>query len=219
MFCANRLYLLWKISSRTACHHFLEPDFQTKLSTTNVQKLYPQLFQGLGTLGDEYQVSLKDNYHSLYQLEMYHCHYVAKYRKNWSVWNRWVLFPWWVNLVPAWLLYWSPLEFQTLESECSMRVSPFTLCRGDFSTANRNTCIYKVGCQQWVLAARNSRLLTTFITPFGRYCFHKLPLGITSAPELFQRCMSSVLNGLSCVVCLMDDVLVFGKNQAEHDEH
>jgi len=67
--------------------------------------------------------------------------------------------------------------------------------------------------------ARKSRLLTTFITPFGRYCFHKLPFSITSAPELFQRRMSSVLSGLLGVVCLMDDVLVFGKNQIEHDEN
>ena len=28
--------------------------------------------------------------------------------------------------------------------------------------------------------------LTTFITPFGRFCFIGLPLGITSAPEHFQ---------------------------------
>ena len=33
----------------------------------------------------------------------------------------------------------------------------------------------------------NSALLTTFLTPFGRYCFHRLPFGITSAPEHFQR--------------------------------
>ena len=31
--------------------------------------------------------------------------------------------------------------------------------------------------------------------------------------------MSPVLTGLSGVICLMDDVLVFGKNQVEHDEH
>ena len=31
------------------------------LSSTNVQKLYPQLFQGLGTFGEEYEVSLKDD--------------------------------------------------------------------------------------------------------------------------------------------------------------
>ena len=66
--------------------------------------------------------------------------------------------------------------------------------------------------------ARKSCLLTTFITPFGRYNFNKLPFGITSAPELFQRRMSAMLSGLSGVLCLMDDVLIFGKDQAEHDD-
>ena len=32
-----------------------------------------------------------------------------------------------------------------------------------------------------------SRPLTIFITPFRRYCFNKLPFGITSAPEHFQE--------------------------------
>ena len=62
-----------------------------------------------------------------------------------------------------------------------------------------------------------SRLLTTFITPFGRYCFNKLPFGISSAPELFQRRMSAILEGLDGVLCQMDDVLIFGSNNEEHD--
>ena len=62
-----------------------------------------------------------------------------------------------------------------------------------------------------------SRLLTTFITPFGRYCFNKLPFGISSAPEHFQKRMSQILTGLEGVVCQMDDVLVFGINKTEHD--
>ena len=33
--------------------------------------------------------------------------------------------------------------------------------------------------------AEESRKLTTFITPFGRYCLNKLPFGISSAPEHF----------------------------------
>ena len=60
--------------------------------------------------------------------------------------------------------------------------------------------------------ADQSKLLTTFITPFGRYAFNKLPFGISSAPELFQKRMSKILEGLDGVVCLMDDVLVFGKD-------
>eukprot|EP00731_Ephydatia_muelleri_P036195 Em0214g1a len=54
--------------------------------------------------------------------------------------------------------------------------------------------------------ADSSRLLTTFITPFGRYCFNKLPFGISSAPELFQKRMGQILEGLDGVLCQMDGV-------------
>ena len=66
--------------------------------------------------------------------------------------------------------------------------------------------------------SEQSALLTTFITPFGRYCFNRLPFGITSAPEHFQRRMSSILEGLEGFVSRTDDVLVYGKDQQEHDE-
>ncbi|XP_064463117.1 uncharacterized protein K02A2.6-like [Ornithodoros turicata] len=65
--------------------------------------------------------------------------------------------------------------------------------------------------------SHNSRLLTTFITPFGRFCFNRLPFGISSAPEHFQRRMSEILEGLPGVICHMDDVLVFGSTQQAHD--
>lgn len=48
---------------------------------------------------------------------------------------------------------------------------------------------------------------TTFITPFGRFYFNRLPFGIASAPEHFQR----------KIVCHMDDVLIWGKDQHQHD--
>ena len=65
--------------------------------------------------------------------------------------------------------------------------------------------------------SEESRLLTTFITPVGQFCFNKLPFGISSAPEHFQKRMSAVLCGLEGVVCQMDDVLIFGRDQQEHD--
>ena len=65
--------------------------------------------------------------------------------------------------------------------------------------------------------ALESALLTTFITPFGRFCFNRLPFGITLAPELFQKRMSSILGGMDGVVCLIDDILVFGTTRVEHD--
>ena len=51
--------------------------------------------------------------------------------------------------------------------------------------------------------ASESTLLTTFITPFGHYCFKRLLFGISSAPEVFQRRISEILNGIEGVVCMM----------------
>lgn len=66
--------------------------------------------------------------------------------------------------------------------------------------------------------SENSKLLTTFITPFGRFCFNRLPFGISSAPEHFQRRMAQILEGLDGVVCHMDDVLIWGSTRQQHDE-
>ena len=66
--------------------------------------------------------------------------------------------------------------------------------------------------------APESSLLTTFITPFGRFCFHRLPFGISSAPEHFQRRMTEALSDLTGTVCMMDDILVHGRTQEEHDK-
>lgn len=63
-----------------------------------------------------------------------------------------------------------------------------------------------------------SQKLTTFITPIGRFCFRRLPFGITSAPEIFQRQMSTLLKGHEGVVVVMDDILVFGANKEEHNK-
>ena len=65
---------------------------------------------------------------------------------------------------------------------------------------------------------KESMKLTTFITPFGRYMFKRMPYGISSAPEYFQKRMDQELAGLEGVVCHMDDILVVGQNQKEHDE-
>ena len=73
------------------------------------------------------------------------------------------------------------------------------------------------GFWQIELAPESSKLIT-FITPFGRYAFNHLPFGITSAPEHFQRKMSGILSDLDGVVCLIDDVLVYGKTEQEHDQ-
>ena len=55
-----------------------------------------------------------------------------------------------------------------------------------------------------------SSLLTTFITPFGRKAFTRLPMGVSLGPECFQRKMHEMLENLPGVLCYMDDIVCFG---------
>ena len=63
-----------------------------------------------------------------------------------------------------------------------------------------------------------SRLLTTFITPFGRFCFQRVPMGISLGPEVFQSKMQEMLKGLEGCEAIMDDTIVFGRTEEEHDK-
>ena len=60
--------------------------------------------------------------------------------------------------------------------------------------------------------------MTTIITPFGRYIWQHLPFGMKVSSEIFQRNLNECLAGLSNVVCIADDILVFGKNTEGHDK-
>ena len=74
-------------------------------------------------------------------------------------------------------------------------------------------------CGFWqVVLSPECRHLTTFITPFGRFAFNRLPYGISSAPEYFQKVMNKILDGCVGVKCQMDDVLIDGLGTRQHDE-
>ena len=59
--------------------------------------------------------------------------------------------------------------------------------------------------------------LCTFNTPFGRYRFTRLPCGIKSAPEVFQKKMSQVLEDIDGAEAIVDNILVWGRDIQEHD--
>ena len=63
-----------------------------------------------------------------------------------------------------------------------------------------------------------SKLLTTFITPWGRYCFERLPYGISTGSEQFQKVMEEKLEGLEGIECQIDNMLVHDETQQIHDE-
>lgn len=60
--------------------------------------------------------------------------------------------------------------------------------------------------------------LTTSITPMGRFMFRRLPFGISTAPELFQRERLRILERIHGQVYHMDDMFVFGENKSQHNK-
>ena len=62
-----------------------------------------------------------------------------------------------------------------------------------------------------------SSYLTTFWTPFGRYRWLRMPFGIATAPEEFQRRQHEVLEGLQGIHNIADDILITGQGET-HEE-
>ena len=62
-----------------------------------------------------------------------------------------------------------------------------------------------------------SSFLTTMHTSYGRYRWLVLPNGISSAPEEFQMRLLQVLEGLSGIIVIADDILVFGSGDTEEE--
>lgn len=63
----------------------------------------------------------------------------------------------------------------------------------------------------------DSAKLTTFITPYGRYYWKRLPFGLSCAPEIFQRKMVEIFGDIPGVLNYFDDLFIGGKNEADHD--
>ena len=68
---------------------------------------------------------------------------------------------------------------------------------------------------QQIKLSPDSQLLTAFISPFGRYCYKRLPFGINSAPKYYNKQLQKVVDDLEGVAYLMDDIVVFGKTEEE----
>ncbi|CAI5648726.1 unnamed protein product [Oreochromis niloticus] len=61
-------------------------------------------------------------------------------------------------------------------------------------------------------------MLTTFSSPFGRFRFLRMPYGINSASEVFQRAMEQIFAGYPCAV-IVDDIIIGGGDMKEHEQN
>jgi len=53
-----------------------------------------------------------------------------------------------------------------------------------------------------------SSLLTTMITPFGRYRWARLPFGLNVSSEIFQRRLNEALSDLEGIFTIADDIII-----------
>ena len=199
----------------------------------SIVSLYPSLFTGLGTFAQEYKIQLKVNAQPLAlntprniplalrpkvhaELERMEGLGVISCVSGPTPWCAAMV----VVLKPSGAVRicvdMKPLNENVLREVHPMPKVDTTLAQLTgatvFSILDANSGFWQIPL------AKESTLLTTFITPYGRFCFNKLPFGISSAPEVFQRHMNDILSGLPGVLCHVDDILVFGATPEEHDE-
>ena len=193
---------------------------------------FQDMFQGLGTLGEEYTIRLKDDArpHSLYTPRNVPIPLRGKVQEELNRMEAARVIskvddptPWCAGMVVV------PkksgdvricVDLKALNESVLREVHPIPKVDDTIAQLAGATLFSKLDANSgfWQIPlAKESHPLTTFITPYGRYHFNKLPFGISSAPELFQKRMNKILAGLDRVVCQMDDVLIVGANKAEHD--
>lgn len=66
--------------------------------------------------------------------------------------------------------------------------------------------------------AEESREITTFVTNWGLYRYTRLLFGVNYAPEFFQNLMESILSECPNTVVFIDDIMIWGATEKEHDE-
>ena len=64
----------------------------------------------------------------------------------------------------------------------------------------------------------DSREITAFMTHKGVYRYKRLMFGVNCAPEMYNKVMNQVFQGLEGVKNIFDDVFVHGTTKEEHDK-
>ena len=199
----------------------------------DIRRLFPRVFSGLGKLGEEYHIRLKEGAtpYSEYTARGVAIPLKQKVKAELERMERLGVIsrvtehtPWCSGMVVVRKKSGEVricVDLKQLNEDVLREVHPIPKVDETLAQLSGSTLFSKLDANSgfWQIPlAPESRLLTTFITPFGRFCFNKLPFGVSCAPELFQRRMSRLLEGLPGVLCMMDDVIILGADKREHDE-
>ncbi|XP_054279150.1 uncharacterized protein LOC128997535 [Macrosteles quadrilineatus] len=194
---------------------------------------YPNLFQGLGNMKGEYKIEMKENAvpYAISTPRVVPIPLKSKVKEQLeNMLEKGVIVP--VEHATDWC---APMvvcakkrggvticvDLSKLNNSVKRRFYPIPKIELSLSQIAGAKYFSKIDANSgfWQLnLAEESQDYTTFITPFGRYKFCKVPFGITSAHEEFQHRMSRALEGAKNCLVHIDDCLIWGRTKEEHDE-
>ena len=70
-----------------------------------------------------------------------------------------------------------------------------------------------------VVLHQDSKKLTCMSLPFGRFQWTRLPMGIMVAQDIFQSKLDAIFIGMEGVKGIVDDMVITGRDEMEHDRN
>ncbi|CAK1604000.1 unnamed protein product [Parnassius mnemosyne] len=80
-----------------------------------------------------------------------------------------------------------------------------------FSRLDINNAFYQLEID------KDSRYITTFSTSRGLFRYKRLMFGVSCAPEMFQKVLEKLLLGCEGTANFIDDIIIHGSDELEHD--
>lgn len=82
-----------------------------------------------------------------------------------------------------------------------------------FTILDRNKIFYRIKF------SKQSELVTTFnAEKCVRYCYRRSPYDLSSGPKVFHWFFNNILEGKPGVEMYIDDIIVWGSHEAEHEK-
>ncbi|XP_050709686.1 uncharacterized protein K02A2.6-like [Eriocheir sinensis] len=109
----------------------------------------------------------------------------------------------------------------TLNPQLQIAQHPLPNPTDMFSTLGKCKIFSKIDKNQafqQLIMDDKSQEYCTINTHLGLFRPKRLPYGVASSPAIWQQTMDKIFNGLPGVFCFIDDILIAGKDETEHQE-
>ena len=103
-----------------------------------------------------------------------------------------------------------PVNLNKAIRRCHYPIATVEEISSNLAKAKVSSVVYAKDGFLQVELDRDSSELTTFWTPHGRFRWLRMPFGLSSSPEVFQRKLDECLEGLENIQVIADDILIYG---------